>query len=357
MPFTIRGSRAARVVLAPAVLLAVCTGGLAAQAQPDPTRPFGTLREQAALQQAWLEKRLDTFLPGPDAKTRHRHVGRADARVQRGPGVLGRSSRPRRSPRGAAPSTCSSTRARPRRGDAACVERIALGGTSQGGVFDAGAPPRRSSARGRRPPGRALGRRAVAGCSRQVIEERKPKVIGIDVSPHVRVHRRAVARRARGHERGARPARGRRGSSDAEGLPLDLIASRLPEEEAFFQKMQALVWGMTTDDVLQRGDRSRARRAPSDLVWWWRQRVNDLGLGTWFQPRIEVQRQGATERAARRGSGHPAGRRAALRRRHHGAAPQHRHAAHGLRAARGRDRRAGRAEAGARQRATRCRTS
>ena len=33
----------------------------------------------------------------------------------------------------------------------------------------------------------------------------------------------------------------------------------------------------------------------SDLVWWWRQQVNDLGLGTWFQPSIEVQRAGATE--------------------------------------------------------------
>jgi Xaa-Pro aminopeptidase len=33
----------------------------------------------------------------------------------------------------------------------------------------------------------------------------------------------------------------------------------------------------------------------SDLVWWWRQRVNDQGMGTWFQPSIEVQRQGATD--------------------------------------------------------------
>ena len=32
----------------------------------------------------------------------------------------------------------------------------------------------------------------------------------------------------------------------------------------------------------------------SDLIWWWRQRVNDEGLGTWFQPSIEVQRKGAT---------------------------------------------------------------
>jgi Xaa-Pro aminopeptidase len=37
------------------------------------------------------------------------------------------------------------------------------------------------------------------------------------------------------------------------------------------------------------------RTRTSDLVWWWRQRVNDQGLGTWFQPSIEVQRRGKTE--------------------------------------------------------------
>jgi Xaa-Pro aminopeptidase len=31
-----------------------------------------------------------------------------------------------------------------------------------------------------------------------------------------------------------------------------------------------------------------------DVVWWMRQRVNDLGLGTWFQPSVEVQRRGWT---------------------------------------------------------------
>jgi Xaa-Pro aminopeptidase len=29
-----------------------------------------------------------------------------------------------------------------------------------------------------------------------------------------------------------------------------------------------------------------------DVVWWLRQRVNDLGLGTWFQPSVTVQRRG-----------------------------------------------------------------
>jgi hypothetical protein len=33
----------------------------------------------------------------------------------------------------------------------------------------------------------------------------------------------------------------------------------------------------------------------SDVVWWMRQRVNDLGLETWFQPSVSVQRKGHAE--------------------------------------------------------------
>jgi Xaa-Pro aminopeptidase len=36
------------------------------------------------------------------------------------------------------------------------------------------------------------------------------------------------------------------------------------------------------------------RTRTSDLVWWWRQCVNDLGLETWFQPSVTVQRRGAS---------------------------------------------------------------
>jgi hypothetical protein len=81
---------------------------------------------------------------------------------------------------------------------------------------------------------------------------------------------------------------------NAEEIPLGLIASRLPEEEAFFEKMNALVWQMTqtmfSEKVIEPG-----KTKTSDLVWWWRQRVNDQGLGTWFQPSIEVQRQGVAD--------------------------------------------------------------
>ncbi len=80
---------------------------------------------------------------------------------------------------------------------------------------------------------------------------------------------------------------------NAEGLPLDLIASRLPEEEAFYQRLQELVWSLTQEMFSSRVV-SPGKTRTSDLVWWWRQRVNDLGLGTWFHPSVDVQRRGAT---------------------------------------------------------------
>ena len=77
-------------------------------------------------------------------------------------------------------------------------------------------------------------------------------------------------------------------------MPLELIASRLPEEEAFFEKMTALVWSMT-EEMFSSKTITPGKTKTSDLVWWWRQRVNDQGLDTWFQPSVSVQRQGQTE--------------------------------------------------------------
>ena len=80
---------------------------------------------------------------------------------------------------------------------------------------------------------------------------------------------------------------------NAEALPLELIAARLPEEEPFFRRMQELVWSLSQEMFSERTI-TPGKTKTSDLVWWWRQRVNDLGLGTWFQPTVDVQRKGRT---------------------------------------------------------------
>jgi Xaa-Pro aminopeptidase len=279
-----------------AALVVVAAGAFAppAMAQATPQRPFGTLREQAAMQQDWLRKRLDTFLP---ALMRKHGIDMwvVPMREYNEDPVFPAIVSPetffaRRRTIYVFVDTCAATGAPPA---ATCVKRIALGGTSQGGVFDA----RRST----RPASAAIGRGQQAElwgddqwqALKKVIEECNPRVIGIDRSTVFAFSDGLSS----GELKGMSAALGEKWSSrfrDAEGLPLELIAIRLPEEEAFFTKMQELVWSMTQEMFSSRTITPGKTRT-SDLVWWWRQRVNDLGLGTWFQPSIEVQRQGVTE--------------------------------------------------------------
>jgi len=263
---------------------------LAAGALPNADRPFGTLREQAAMQQAWLKKRLDTFLP-PLMRKYGIDMWVVPMREYNEDPVFGSITAPetfyaRRRTIYVFFDKCAVTGSAP---SAACVERLALGGTSQGGVFQTKSSMKSISA--------ATGTRQAELWGdeqwlllKEVVEERKPKVIGINRSKVFAFSDGLSS----GELQGMTEALGTTWTSkfkDAEGLPLDLIASRLPEEEQFFQRMTALVWQMTqtmfSDRVIVPGVTRR-----SDVVWWWRQRTNDQGLGTWFQPSVNIQRKG-----------------------------------------------------------------
>lgn len=267
-------------------------GQLAPGALPQAERPFGTLREQASLQQAWLKKRLDTFLP---ALMRAHNVDMwvVPMREYNEDPVFSSIAAPetfaaRRRTIYVFFDKCAASRApiAP-----TCIERIALGGTSQGGVFDARTSMKTVTAA-------VGGRQAELWADeqwmllKQVIEERQPRAIAIDRSKTFAFNDGLSSGELQGMTEALGPAWAAK-FRDAGNLPLDLIASRLPEEEAFFEKMTALVWQMTqamfSEKVIAAG-----KTKTSDLVWWWRQRVNDQGLGTWFQPSIEVQRRGTT---------------------------------------------------------------
>ena len=277
------GSRAA-----PTWMLMVLLVAAPGAAQSAPERPFGTLREQAAMQQAWLKKRLDTFLP---ALMRKHGIDMwvVPMREYAEDPVFSSIT---------APETFAARRRTIYVFTGA--KRIALGGTSQGGVFEARRSTRAAAAD---VPSTLLGAGGTGPQAelwgdeqwqvlKSVIEEHQPRVIGINRSTVFAFSDGLSS----GELKGMTAALGDTWTSrfkDAEGLPLELIASRLPEEEAFFAKMQALVWSMTqtmfSDAVITPG-----KTKPSELVWWWRQRVNDQGLGTWFQPSVSVQRKGVT---------------------------------------------------------------
>lgn len=275
----------------------VALAAVAPSPRPAPSqaieRPFGTLREQAAMQQDWLARRLDTFLP---ALMRKHGIDMwvVPMREYNEDPVFVALTAPetfaaRRRTIYVFFDSCAASGTAP---SPACVQRIALGGTSQGGVFEA----RRST----RPAAANVGRGQQAELwgdeqwqvLKAVVEERKPRVIGIDRSTVFAFSDGLSS----GELKGMSAALGEPWTSrlkDAEGLPLELIASRLPQEEAFFMRMQELVWALTVEMFSARTITPGKTRT-SELVWWWRQRVNDLGLGTWFQPSVDVQRSGLT---------------------------------------------------------------
>jgi hypothetical protein len=275
-----------------AVALIVGASSLASAQNRQPNRPFGTLREQAALQQSWLEKRLKTVLPGLMRKHGVDMWVIPMREYNEDPTFTSLVS----------PTTFAARRrtiyvffdkcaagGRTDPGDGSCIERIALGGTSQGGLYEAVRSTRAVTAD-------VGGRQAELWGDAQwlvlkdVIEQRKPSVIGINVSRTFAFTDGLTA----GEYEGMSEALGATWTAKfkrAEALPLEFIAARVPEEEQFYRRLQNLVWEliarMYSTEVIKPGVTKT-----SDLVWWWRQQVNDLGLGTWFQPSVDVQRKG-----------------------------------------------------------------
>jgi Xaa-Pro aminopeptidase len=268
-----------------ALSLLILTAGPAAGFSQ--THPFGTLREQAELQQNWLARRMDSVLPALMRKYRIDMWVVPMREYNEDPVFSSLVS----------PTTFAARRRTIYvffdRGPAKGVERIALGGSSQGGVYVA--------VRSTKPvagPAGVGGRQAELWGDeqwqvlKQVVEARKPNVIGIDKSRTFAFADGLTA----GELEGMSEALGPEWTAKfrpAEGLAVDFIATRLPAEEAFYPRLTQLVWDLITEMFSSRTI-TPGRTHTSDLVWWWRQRVNDLGLGTWFQPSIEVQRKGAT---------------------------------------------------------------
>jgi len=261
-------------------------GVLAAQPAP-PVRPFGTLREQADLQQRWLQTRMTTVLP-----TIMRKYG-VDMWVipmreyNEDPVFASLVS----------PTTFAARRRTiyvfALRGDS--VERIALGGTSQGGVYTAvrSTQPTKGPAGGRTERNAELWGDEQWVALRKVIEERNPRTIATNVS---RVFAFSDGLSA-GEMEGMREALGDKWTSRFvrhDGMALDLIATRLPDEAAFYKRMQEVAWGII-DTAFSSVVITPGVTRTEDVVWWMRQRVHDLGLGSWFQPSVEVQRKGATD--------------------------------------------------------------
>ena len=246
-----------------------------------PTPPFGTLREQAKIQQAWLKQRLTVNLP----------------KVMRDHGVdmwVVPMREYNEDPVFRALVAPTSFAARRRtiyvftdRGPERGVEPLALGGGSQGGLYEA---YRANIATSREGVQAELWGSSQWTLLADLIRERDPRVIAVNIS---REHNFADGltageweqmQAALGPELVARVVPNPR-------LAIDYLALRVPGMTPVYRRMQAYVHEIIgtafSNAVITPGTTST-----EDVAWWMRQRVLALGFGTWFQPSVSIQRRG-----------------------------------------------------------------
>lgn len=246
-------------------------------------RPFGTLREQAELQQHWLQERLEVNLPA----------------VMREQGVdmwVVPMREYNEDPVFRALVSATSFAARRRtiyvffdRGEELGVERLALGGGSMGGLYEVYRAPQSTSREGVQ---------AELWGSQQwtlladVIRERDPQVIAVNAHAE---HNFADGLTAAEWEQ-MRDAIGEKYASRVVRNPrvaIDYLALRVPAMTPVYRKMQTYVHQIIAT-AFSNGVITPGVTTTDEVAWWMRQRVQDLGFGTWFQPSVSVQRKGVS---------------------------------------------------------------
>lgn len=277
--------RFAPAALMTAMLLTLAASDGFAQETPpfSSARPFGTLRQQAAIQQKWLKERLEVNLP---AVMRDHGV---DMWV-----VTMREYNEDPVFRGLVSPTTFAARRRSiyvffDRGPEKGVERLALGGTSQGGLFEAYRGEGSTSTTQKAELWGMDQWRLFA----RLVKDRNPKAIAVNISADhnfadgLTVGEWEQMRTALGPDLEKRIVRNPR-------LAIDYLALRVPGMAPTYRRLQTIVHEVISaafsNLVITPGETTS-----QDVVWWMRQRVNDMGLQTWFQPSIEVQRMGVSE--------------------------------------------------------------
>ena len=83
----------------------------------------------------------------------------------------------------------------------------------------------------------------------------------------------------------------------AEKLGVAWLETRTAKEMTIFPTLLAI-----SHQIIKEGFSNRViqpnKTSTNDLVWWFRQKVSDLGLSTWFHPSVEIQRRVSNEKDA-----------------------------------------------------------
>jgi Xaa-Pro aminopeptidase len=253
-------------------LIAIFMISMATLAQSP--KPLPGLREQAEIQQGWLKLRLERVLP----KLMRKHgvqMWLVICREYNEDPVFYSLVSP----------TMFAARRRTiyvffDRGEEKGVERLALGGGSQGGLYTVYRDPE-------------VENREIYGegqwvLLKKLIEERKPATIAINIS-HTHAFSDGLSSGEREKLESILSPEYAKRLIRAENLALEYVSVRLPEMMPVYKQMMEIVHSLISrafsSEVIKPG-----KTTNEDVVWWLRQEVNNRGLGTWFQPSVRVQK-------------------------------------------------------------------
>lgn len=172
------------------------------------------------------------------------------------------------------------------RGPGQELERLALGGGSQGGVFEAYQSSRPSP---RGDQAELVGDEQWR-LLRELVEDRDPEVIAVNMDEDwafadgLGAGEREALQRALGPTYLSRLKRVPR-------LAVEFIAHRLPDMmPAYLEReetVHAIISQAFSNAVITPGVTTT-----EDVQWWLREKVQELGMTTWFHPSVDVQRAG-----------------------------------------------------------------
>lgn len=123
---------------------------------------------------------------------------------------------------------------------------------------------------------------------RELIEERNPRKIAVNRSEHFGLADGISSYHHQKLQDALSPAFQKRLVS-AENLAIGWLETRLPEEMVAYQQIcriahEIIAEGLS-DQVIQPGITTT-----DEVVWYYRERIRQLGLITWFHPTVDVQR-------------------------------------------------------------------
>ena len=122
----------------------------------------------------------------------------------------------------------------------------------------------------------------------EIIEQRNPNKIGLNFSKHFNI---ADGLDKTDYEEFVEniSEKNRKKIVSAQKLATAWIETRTDEEMDIYREIvtitKEIIYEAFSLDVIEIG-----KTTTTDLEWWMRQKVTDLGLSTWFQPSVDIQR-------------------------------------------------------------------